>query len=151
MSEDNITTPGNELHQLQAPGLGFDCTSIIEQVIEHTSAKHANTMTTIANTMENQQQQMNKITDILAGISQFLVQGNLGQNTPSNGVSPSTSQQQPLGQTAPERVSPIDRNDNNQGQQTNYTGHNSPFGLLPNTSQKPIVSGQTTQTRVPPT
>ena len=43
-------------------------------------------MATIANTMENQQQKMNKITDILAGISQFLMQDNLGQNTPNNGV-----------------------------------------------------------------
>ena len=34
-------------------------------------------MGTIAKTMENQQQQMNKITDVPAGISQFLVQGNL--------------------------------------------------------------------------
>ena len=55
MSEDNVTTLGNESHQLQAPGLGFDCTGITEQVIEHTSAKHANTMATIVNTMENQQ------------------------------------------------------------------------------------------------
>ena len=39
MSEENVTTPGNESHQLQVPGLGFDCTGIIEQVIEHTSAK----------------------------------------------------------------------------------------------------------------
>ena len=101
-------------------------------------------MTTIANTMENQQQQMNKITDILVGMSQCLVQGNLGQNTPNNGVPPSTSQQQPLGQIAPKRVSPIDKNDNDQGQQTNYMDHNTPLGLLPNTSQKPIVSGQTT-------
>ena len=83
MSEDNITTiPGNESHQLQAPGLVFDCTGIIEQIIEQKSTKHTNTLVTIANTMENQQQQMNKITDIPAGISQFLVQGNLGQNTP---------------------------------------------------------------------
>ena len=66
-------------------------------------------MATIVNTMEYQQQQMNKITDILAGISQFLVQGNLGQNSPNNGVPPPTSQQQPLGQTTPERVPPIDR------------------------------------------
>ena len=55
MSEDNITTPSSESHQLQVPGPGFDCTGIIEQVIEQTSAKHANTMSTIANTMENQQ------------------------------------------------------------------------------------------------
>ena len=88
MSEDNITTSGNESHQLQAPGPGFDCTCIIEQVIEQASAKHANTMVTTTNTMENQQQQMNKITDILAAISQFLVQGNFGQNTPNNGVPP---------------------------------------------------------------
>ena len=53
MSEDNIATPGNESHQLQAPGPGFDCTGIIERVIEQTSGKHANTMATIANTMEN--------------------------------------------------------------------------------------------------
>ena len=93
---------------------------------------------------------MNKITDILAGISQFLVQGNLGQNTPNNRVASSTSQQQPLGQTTFERVPPIDRNDNDQGgQQTDQTGHNAPFGALANTSQKPIISGQTTQTRVP--
>ena len=102
MSEDNITTPGNEPHQLQAPGPGFDCAVIIEQVIEQTSAKHANTMATIANLMENQQQQMNKITCILAGISQFLVQGNLRQNNPNNGVPPSTSQQHYLGQNTPE-------------------------------------------------
>ena len=43
MSEENITTPGNELHQLEGPGPGFNCTGIIEQVIEQTSAKHANT------------------------------------------------------------------------------------------------------------
>ena len=43
-------------------------------------------MATIANTTENQQQQMNKITDLLAGISQLLVQCNLGQNTPKNGI-----------------------------------------------------------------
>ena len=51
MSEDNITTPDNESHQLQAPEPGFECTGIIEQVIEQTSAKHANAMTTITNTM----------------------------------------------------------------------------------------------------
>ena len=56
MSEDNIATPGNESHQLQAPGPGFDCTVIIERVIEQTLVKHANTMATITNTMENQQQ-----------------------------------------------------------------------------------------------
>ena len=56
MTEDNVTTAGNESHQLQAPGPGFDCTGIIEQVVEQTSAKHANTMTTIANAVENQQQ-----------------------------------------------------------------------------------------------
>ena len=55
MSEHNITTPGNEFHQLQAPGPGFDCTGITEQVIEQTSAKHANTMATIANTMKTYQ------------------------------------------------------------------------------------------------
>ena len=66
-------------------------------------------MATIDNTMENQQQQMNKITDILVGVSQFLVEGNLG-------VPPSTSQQQPLGQNTPEQVPPTDRNDNYQGQ-----------------------------------
>ena len=59
---------------------------------------------------------MNKITDILAGISQFLVHGNLGQNNPNNGVPPSASQQQSLGQYTPERVPPIDRNDNDQRQ-----------------------------------
>ena len=62
--------------------------------------------------MEKQQQQMNKITDILAGISQFLVLGNSGQNTPNNEVPPSTSQQQPLDQNTSEQVPPIDRNDN---------------------------------------
>ena len=77
MSEGNITITGNKSPQLQPPELGFNCTGIVEQVIEQISAKHANTMGTIANTMENQQQQMNKITDVLAGISQFLVQGNL--------------------------------------------------------------------------
>ena len=149
MSEDNITTPGNEPHQLQAPGPGFDCAVIIEQVIEQTSAKHANTMATIANLMENQQQQMNKITCILAGISQFLVQGNLRQNNPNNGVPPSTSQQHYLGQNTPESVLLIDRNDNyDQGQQRNQTGYNTLSGLLLNTSQKPLVSGQTTQSRV---
>ena len=91
-------------------------------------------MVTIANTMENQQQQMNKITDILAGISQFLVQGNLGKNTPNNRVPPSTSQHYSLGQNNPERVPPIDRNDNDQGQQPNQTGHNTSLGVLPNTS-----------------
>ena len=107
MSEDAITTPGNESHQLQAPGPGFDGTGIIEQVIQQTSAKHANNMATIANTME--------IIDTLAGVSQFLVLGNLGQNTPNNGVPPSTTQQQPLSQNTSERVPPIDRNDNDQG------------------------------------
>ena len=82
MSEENITTPGNESHQLQAPGPGFDCT--VKHAKYAKSAKNANTMATIANTMENQQQQMNKITDILARGSQFLVRG---------GVPPSISQQ----------------------------------------------------------
>ena len=82
MSEENITTPGNESHQLQAPGPSFDCT--VKHAKYAKSAKNANTMATIANTMENQQQQMNKITYILARRSQFLVQG---------GVPPSTSQQ----------------------------------------------------------
>ena len=108
----NITAPGNECHQLQAPGPGFDWAGIIEQVIEQTSAKHANTIATFVNTMEKQQQQMSKITDILAGISQFLVLGNSGQNTPNNEVPFSTSQQQPLGQNTSEQVPPIDRNDN---------------------------------------
>ena len=121
MSED-VTTPGTESHQLQAPWLGFNCTGIIEQTNEHTSAKHVNTMATISNTMENQLQQMNKIIDILAGISQFLVKGNLGQNTPNNGVPPSTCQQQTLGQTTPERVLPLDRNYNDQDQPTDQTG-----------------------------
>ena len=93
MSEENITTPGNELHQLEGPGPGFNCTGIIEQVIEQTSAKHANTMGTIANNMENKHQQMNKITDLQAGISQFF--------TSNNGVPLSTSQHQPLGQNTP--------------------------------------------------
>ena len=87
---------------------------------------------------------MNKTTDILAGISQFLGQRNLVKNTPNNGVPPSTSQQQPLGQNTPERVPPIDRNDNDQGQQANQMGHNNPVGVLPNTNQKSMVSGQTT-------
>ena len=94
---------------------------------------------------------MNKITDFLAGISQFLVQGNLGQNTLNSGVPPSTSQQQ-SGQNTPERVPPIDRNDNDdQNQQTNQVGHNTPFGVLSNASQKLMVFGQTTPSRVPPT
>lgn len=54
-------------------------------------------MVAIANIMKKQQQQMSKITDILPRISGFLEQGKLGQNTPSNGVPPSTSHQQPLG------------------------------------------------------
>ena len=94
---------------------------------------------------------MNKTTDILAGISEFLGQRNLGKNTPNNEVPPSTSQQQPLGQNTPERVPPIDRNDNDQGQQANQMGHNNPVGVLPNTNQKPMVSVQTTQSRVWPT
>ena len=49
-------------------------------------------MATITNTMENQQQQVNKIADIVAGISQFSMQGNEDQNTPNNEVPPSTSQ-----------------------------------------------------------
>ena len=102
MSEENITTPGNELHQRQGPGPGFNCTGIIEQVIEQTSAKHANTMATIANNMENKHQRMNKITGLQAGISQFLVQENLSQNTSNNGVPLSTSQHQRLGQNTPE-------------------------------------------------
>lgn len=82
MSEDNIiTAPGNESHKLQAPTSGSDCTGIIEQVAEEISAKNANIIAAIANTMESQPQKMKKITDILAEISQFLVQGNLGQNT----------------------------------------------------------------------
>ena len=68
-------------------------------------------MATIANTKENQYQQINKITDILAGISQFLVQGNLSQNAPNNGVPPFTCQLKPLGQNTPEQILPIDRND----------------------------------------
>ena len=108
-------------------------------------------MGTIGNAMENQQQQMNKITDILAGISQFFVQGNLGQNTPNNEVPPSTSQQQLLGHNTPERVLPIDKNHDDQGQQANQTSHNTRFGVPPNNVQKPMVSGQTTETRVPPT
>ena len=106
MSEDNIATPGNESHQLQAPGPGFDCTVIIERVIEQTLVKHANTMATITNTMENQQQQVNKIADIVAGISQFSMQGNEDQNTPNNEVPPSTSQKQLSDQNTPERVPP---------------------------------------------
>ena len=69
-------------------------------------------MTTISNIMGNQQHQMNIITDIQSGISQFLVQVNLGQNTFKNGVPPSTSQQQSLGQNNAEQFPPIDRNDN---------------------------------------
>ena len=72
------------------------------------------------------------------------MQGNLGQNTPNNGVPLSTSQQHPLNQTTtPKTVLPIDRNHNDQSQQTNQMGHNTPFGFLPNASQKPILSGQT--------
>ena len=103
-------------------------------------------MVAIANIMKKQQQQMNKITDILARISGFLEQGNLSQNTPSNGVPPSTSHQQPLGQNTPKRVPPIERNDEDQGQQTNQMGYNAPFGFPPNTSQKTMVLGQTTCT-----
>ena len=55
---------------------------------------------------------MNKITDILAGTSQLSVQGNIRQNTPNNEVPPSTSQQQLLGHNTPDRVLPIDKNDN---------------------------------------
>ena len=51
-------------------------------------------MGTIANNMENKHQQMNKITDLQAGISQFF--------TSNNGVPLSTSQHQPLGQNTPE-------------------------------------------------
>ena len=64
-------------------------------------------MATIANSMENQQQRVNKIADFLAGISQFLMQGNEGQNTPNNEVPPSTSQQQLSSQNTPERVPPL--------------------------------------------
>ena len=79
---------------------------------------------------------MNKITDILAKISQFLVQGNSDLNTPNNGVPPSNSQRQSFDHNTPKRVPPIDRNDNDdQSQQTNQTGHNSLFEVLPNTSQ----------------
>ena len=80
-------------------------------------------MATIANTMENQQQQMNKITDIPAGISQFLVQDNLGQNTPDNEVPPPpfSRPHEPTTAFRPE-YPPIDRNDNDdQVQQTNPT------------------------------
>ena len=41
-----------------------------------------------------------------------MVQENLGQNTPNNGVPPSTSQQQTLGHNTHERVPPIDRTEN---------------------------------------
>ena len=41
-----------------------------------------------------------------------MVQENLGQNTPKNGVPPSTSQQQTLGHNTHERVAPIDRTEN---------------------------------------
>ena len=51
MSEDNITSPDNESHQLQAPGPSLTAQLFIEQVIEQTSARHANTVTTIANTI----------------------------------------------------------------------------------------------------
>ena len=73
----------------------------------------------------------------------------MGQNTPNNGVPPSNSQQHHLDQNTPDRVPPIVRNDDEQGQQTNQMSHNTPFRVLPYTTQKPIVSGQTTQTRVP--
>ena len=98
--------------------------------------------------MENEQQQMNKITDILAGVLQFLVRRNLGKNIINNGVPHSTSQQEPLGHNTPEQVPPVDRNDNDQGHQTNQTDHNTPFGVLPSKSQKSMVLGQTTQSRV---
>ena len=137
------------LINFRLPGPGFDCTGKHAEYAK--SAKHANTMATIANIMENQQQQMNKITDVLAGTVQFLVQSNLSQITPNNGVPPSTSQQS-LGQNTPERVRLIDRNDNDdQVQQANQTDRNTSFGVLPNTSQTPMVSCQTTQSRVPPT
>lgn len=75
MLEDNITTTsGNESHQFQGPQPGFDCTSFIEQVIEQTSTKLANTMAIITSTFKNQQQKMKKVKDILSGISQVFVQ-----------------------------------------------------------------------------
>ena len=80
-----------------------------------------------------------------------MVQGVLGQNTLNNGITPTTSQHKPLGQNTTEQVLAVDRNDNeNQVQQTNQTSHNTPVGVLPNASQKPKVSGQTTQSRVLP-
>ena len=48
-------------------------------------------------------------------------------------------------------TSKVDRIDNDQGQQTNQTGHNTPFWVLPITSQKHVVLCQTGQSRVPPT
>ena len=49
---------------------------------------------------------MYKITDILAGISQFLVQENWGQDAPNNGVPVSISQQQHLSQNTPSKSCP---------------------------------------------
>ena len=48
-------------------------------------------------------------------------------------------------------TSKVDRIDNGQGQQTNHTGHNTPFWVLRITSQKQVVLCQTGQSRVPPT
>ena len=65
---------------------------------------------------------------------------------------PPPANKQPLGQNTPERFRLIDRNDNDdQVQQANQTGHNTLFGVLPNPSPKPMVAGQTTESRVPPT
>ena len=66
------TDTGNESYELQAPIPGFHCT---EQVIAQTSTKNTNDTKIATNIMENKQ---HKITDILGGVPQFIVQNNLG-------------------------------------------------------------------------
>ena len=56
------TDTGNEFHQLQALEPSSGCSGIIERVTDQTSAKHANAIKTIVNTMQKQHQQIHKFT-----------------------------------------------------------------------------------------
>ena len=66
----------------------IDCTSVIEEVNNKTSEKHGDAMQTIAAQLSGQKEQMNKLTDILTGLSSIiqaqampLVQPSCGQST----------------------------------------------------------------------
>ena len=96
-------------------------------------------MKAIVKTMENQQKHMNKIIDILAELTQFIVQSNLAQNIPSGFRI--TNQQQPLSlsQNTPEQVLLIASNNlDNKAKQHKPIGHNTLEGVLPspNASQQ---------------